>query len=364
MESKSKKARGTQVKPNIQKELGPLMKAIDNAVLGIKDERQRQDVRMAVSHAVYDAIRDLAQRGAPVIPDKPSTEGGMGIQSTNAVATGLDAIKTVKDLGFVEFTTGLINGTFDAIINATIKQMKAYAELVADLSKTLSEFQAENVTPAEILAYLSEHYPDGQGGTSVRSSYSFKDKPADPANNIPGETALQQINKVGEALVRATSGLPAADQLVYTPSSDTTSDANGYRFGATFADKAFKAVGKLLAKTMIEHLRAMAREGMARIVITDGELLSKLTFRVDAMEVDSVRTSQYKQRSFSASFGASFAASRFRASLGIGYGSLNCSAVNTESFDSVTMSAEIIGQVRLKFQTQTFAPVIKDEPIS
>jgi hypothetical protein len=363
MESKSKKARGNQVKPNIQKELGPLMKAIDNAVLGIKDERQRQEVRMAVSHAVYDAIRDMAQRSAPVIPSRPSTEGGMGIQSTNAISTGLDAIKTVKDLGFVEFTTGLINGTFNAIIDATIKQMKAYAELVADLSKTLAEFQAENVTPAEILAYLSEHYPDGQGGTSVRYSYKFTSIAADPANNIPGETALQQATKVGEALVRATSGLPAADQLAFV-AADVVTDAAGAYFTATFADKAFKSVGKLLAKTMIEHLRAMAREGMARIVITDGELLSKLTFRVDAHEVDSVRTSQYKQRSFSASLGASFAASRFRASLGIGYGSLNCSAVNTESFDSVTMSAEIIGQVRLKFATQTFAPIIKDEPIS
>ena len=39
----------------------------------------------------------------------------------------------------------------------------------------------------------------------------------------------------------------------------------------------------------------MAREGMARIVITNGELLSKLTFRVVSSEVEKKRESDYRR---------------------------------------------------------------------
>jgi hypothetical protein len=42
---------------------------------------------------------------------------------------------------------------------------------------------------------------------------------------------------------------------------------------------------------------------------------------------------------------------------------MKVNTVDTESFDSVTMSAEIIGQVKINFRTESFAPVVKDGPI-
>jgi hypothetical protein len=283
---------------------------------------------------------------------------------TQAISEATAAIKTVKDLGFVEFTAGLIHGSFDAIIDATIKQMKAYSDLVADLAKTLTQFEAERVSPADVTLYLAKSYPDGAGGTSVNSGYKFKKKPAKPNAGYAGETAKEQLNKVGQALVLETSGLADAYKISFDPLTHATGTDDEASFTQAFVLDVYPKISKLLAKTMIEHLRAMAREGMARIVVTDGELLTKLTFRVEATEIEAKQTSDYHQDGFSLNFGAGFKSARFRASLGIGYSSINCSSVNTQNFDAANMSAEIIGQVRIKFHTQTFAPIIKDEPIA
>jgi hypothetical protein len=45
------------------------------------------------------------------------------------------------------------------------------------------------------------------------------------------------------------------------------------------------------------------------------------------------------------------------ASLSGSYNQLNVRTVNERNFDNVTMSAEIIGQVKIGFKTETFPPV-------
>ena len=193
MEKKSKN-RGTPkaLKPgaSFEKELGPLVKAIDKAVAGIGDEKERTQVREAVGDAVHGALRQLAarNRSASLAPHAVG----------DALNAGVGALKQVQELGFVEFTAGLINGTFDAIIGATIKQMDAYAALVADLAKTLTEFKAENVDEGKITAHLAGRYPDGAGGTSVRSDYEFEDTLADAANGIEEKTGDAKPRRGGQ----------------------------------------------------------------------------------------------------------------------------------------------------------------------
>ncbi|HEY0095210.1 MAG TPA: hypothetical protein VGB96_12840, partial [Archangium sp.] len=104
--------------PMFEKELGPLMQAIDNAVADIRDERKRQEARQLVGEAIHGAMRQLV--ASPSAP--PAALAPKAAASPTTITTAVDAAKSVQNLGFVEFTTGLINGTFDAIISATIKQ--------------------------------------------------------------------------------------------------------------------------------------------------------------------------------------------------------------------------------------------------
>jgi hypothetical protein len=275
-------------------------------------------------------------------------------------ARAMDVAKQVQNLGFVEFTAGLINGTFDAIIGATIKQMKAYAELVADLAKTLAQFQAENISDAQVNAHLSNRYPDGEGGTSVRSNYTFQATAADPANGVTGSTASQNLQAVVEALISETAVLPAAARLTRATTSLNIpqTDTSIATFTAAQIALIRTAIGQTLASNMMDHLRAMAREGMARIVITDGSIRTKLTFNVTSTEVQATQKAKYNSQSFGANIRGSAGWGWGRVSASASYSNFSVNTVNESSFDSLTMSTEMIGEVNLKFKTETFPAIV------
>ncbi|MBZ4373459.1 hypothetical protein [Corallococcus sp. AS-1-6] len=335
-----------------ERDLAPLMKTIDDAVAGIRDEKQRMSVREAVGEAVHGAIQHLSTR-QPRSP--PST------LATPALDSGVAALKQVQNLGFVEFTAGLITGTFDAIVGATIKQMKAYAELVADLAKTLAEFQEEHVTTAQVNAHLSQRYGDGLGGTSCRTGYTFKDTAADAATGAPATTAHENLMQVVTALLEETKDNKVPLQFV-SPNEVSSSATS---FTTAQVDLIRAAIAEMLAIKMITHLRAMARDGMARIVVSNGEILSRLTFTVTSTDAQTVQRNRYDQSNFSANVSGRVGfGGWFRTSFGASYSNLQVSSVNESSFDAVTMNAEIIGQVRIQFRTETFAPIVVDDPIN
>ncbi len=65
----------------------------------------------------------------------------------------------VKEVDFPDFVTDLINGVFGAIIDSSIKQMEAYAKLIAGVSKAVEEFADENLSDKQARDYLTERFP-------------------------------------------------------------------------------------------------------------------------------------------------------------------------------------------------------------
>jgi hypothetical protein len=61
---------------------------------------------------------------------------------------------------FPQFVSELINGVFGAIVGASIIQMNAYAELLADIAKGLSQFPDENVSQNQGRNHLIAQFPD------------------------------------------------------------------------------------------------------------------------------------------------------------------------------------------------------------
>ncbi|MBZ4329921.1 hypothetical protein NR800_00465 [Corallococcus interemptor] len=326
--------------------LRPLIDVIDKAVASIPDTKQREEAGRILKRVVGGAIHDVGRLRAVARGE----ELGATAQSAMAVA------KQVKELGFVEFTAGLIDGTFNAIIAATIKQMEAYSKLVADLSKSLSEFQSENVTDAQVTAYLERKYPDGKGSTCVRPDFIFENTPADPATGAPEKTGNAKLKEVARALELETRNLK--QPLTLTVGNDVAS------FTSDQILTIRQALAQTLAVSMIEHLRSMAREGMARIVISEGELLSKLTFKVNSTETDAMQQSKFNQSNYNVGLSVGGSFPWVRASLNMGYSHVSVSTMNESSFDAITMSTEIIGQVKINFRTQTFEPVVVEGPIT
>jgi len=64
-----------------------------------------------------------------------------------------------RAVDFPDFVAGLIGGTFDAIVDATIEQMEAYGELLAAVAKTADLFLARSAT-SDAHDYLVCHFGD------------------------------------------------------------------------------------------------------------------------------------------------------------------------------------------------------------
>jgi len=333
--------------PNIEQALDILTAEAANL-----SDTQNQKTALANVNLLRDLIGQT--RVAPMSMPAPIARAALG----GTANSGMGVAKQVQDLGFVEFTAGLINGTFDAIIGATIKQMKAYAELVADLAKTLAQFQAENISDAQVNAHLSNRYPDGQGGTSVRSDYTFQATAANPAEGIEAKTASEKMQAVVETLISETAVLKAPAVPLTRTNLGITSEATLTKFTDVQIALIRKAIGQTLASNMMDHLRAMAREGMARIVITDGSIHTKLTFNVTSTEEQKTQKDKYNSQSFGASIRGSAGWGWGRVSASASYSNFSVNTVNESSFDLLTMSTEMIGEVNLKFKTETFPAIV------
>jgi hypothetical protein len=67
------------------------------------------------------------------------------------VRAGGDAARAMAQRGLVDpvdfpqFVAGLIEGTFGAIVDASVRQMEAYTELLRNVAKSVDEFLRDNV---------------------------------------------------------------------------------------------------------------------------------------------------------------------------------------------------------------------------
>ena len=66
---------------------------------------------------------------------------------------------TLNAIAFPTFVADLIKGTFQAIVNASIQQMEAYGQLLANVAKTVDQFMADNITDNNARDYLAATYP-------------------------------------------------------------------------------------------------------------------------------------------------------------------------------------------------------------
>jgi hypothetical protein len=69
---------------------------------------------------------------------------GPRVAATESLARRAGALS--DEINFPAFVAGLVHGTFDAIVDATIRQMEAFADLVSAVAKDVDSFTRDNVT--------------------------------------------------------------------------------------------------------------------------------------------------------------------------------------------------------------------------
>ncbi|QGX99327.1 hypothetical protein EI983_14080 [Roseovarius faecimaris] len=66
----------------------------------------------------------------------------------------------LKSVNFTDFVGGLIQNVYIAIVDASIKQMQAYGEMVASVAKSVDEFARDNITPNQGRDFVVDTFPD------------------------------------------------------------------------------------------------------------------------------------------------------------------------------------------------------------
>jgi hypothetical protein len=229
-------------------------------------------------------------------------------------ALGRRAGALSDELDFPAFVSSLVHGTFDAMVDSSIRQMQSFADLVAAVSKPLDQFTQENVTLNQARDYMLEQYP--RDVTLVQSDGAVTLAPIARPGEEGGPSWLADYGHEGAELsseLLETELLPQARQR--------------------------------LAQSRLQTLSTMVLMGMNRIVIKDGTIGARLRFRAAAADHASVQISSGDQPNNSGEAWTS------RGTGGAASTKVSTVGVNVQS-DS-ELKAELFGEVKINFASET-----------
>lgn len=274
----------------------------------------------------------------------------------NAGSRALAAASQLEKIGFVDFTVDLVKGVYQVIVNASMEQLQAYADLVTKVSKTLQEYQNEVLGPSDAdKKEKAENY--------IKDVLGFNKEAKEGTYTLTDDqvTALKEHF----AGVKIKDGEEEKDIDNYiTDSGDSKTITH---------ENLLKLVLEKLKKST-EHsydlIKTILKIGMQKVVVTNGEIRSKLTFHVDASDEYNKTFSSITNRSSGWGIGGAVTGSAtglvgkvFGAALGIGLSGgysnrkLSVSVVNERTSSATNVNIDILGEVLINFRTETFPTI-------
>ncbi|WP_375591628.1 hypothetical protein [Chitiniphilus eburneus] len=253
------------------------------------------------------ALADPAPAADPAAPPAkpPATE-------TLASRTGA----LVNEIDFPGFVSQLVNGTFDAIVDAAIRQMESYSSLVSAVAKTVDQFTEENITPNQARDWLAQRYA--------------------------GEVAIS---------------LPTAEQP--TPQLVPRAEGLSPQWLADYGVAGEEMTTELLEERVLPRVRlavgaerqqllaAMVTLGINRIAVRDGSITAKVMFRATAQDSAKVN---YAAGSDPAQQSTGWGQ---RGSNTYSGGNTMVSTLGVNAQNDTNLRADLFGEVKLNFVSET-----------
>lgn len=265
---------------------------------------------LARARAAQSGVPVRAQAGEVVgSEDKPPKP-----QATETIArrTG----NMVNEVDFPGFVSQLVHGTFDAIVDASIRQMESYSSLVTAVAKTVDQFTEENVSWNQARDWLATRYP---GEVAVHLPENGQGEPKlVPRNEDLSPVWLRDFGLEGEFLTEE-----LLEQQVL-PQVRTQVGAERQQLLAT-----------------------MVMLGINRVAVRDGSISAKVMFRAAAKDAAGLQYATGSDPQGVANWGE-------RGSLSAGAQSttmVSTLAVNAQN--ESTVRADLFGEVKLNFVSET-----------
>jgi len=215
------------------------------------------DVRLAKPPPAVIGF-DETQSTAVALEESPAAttpSGGIKKQATETIAAKAGAL--VNEIDFPGFVSQLVNGTFDAIVDAAIRQMESYSDLVAAVAKPLETFTEENVSKNQARDWLAQKYA---GDVSVILPSDSQTEPMlTPKESGQSPDWLADFDLAGEEL---------------------TSE--------TLEQRVLPKVRQRVGEERQQLLATMVLLGLNRVAVRDGSVTAKVMFRANAQDVAKV----------------------------------------------------------------------------
>lgn len=229
--------------------------------------------------------------------------------------------QTLRAVAFPTFVADLIRGTFDAIVKTSTQQMESFMALVENVSKTVDQFMADNISDYQARDWLKQRYPehiDVKNGMAIpREGGEDKPLPAFQRDlNLKSRLGSLDESSIEETLV------PAARRR--------------------------------LAESRLQMLSTLVLMGVNRIVVTGGKIRATMGFHIDT--TDRAREEQASDFDFRTAVAGSFGFGPWSASasMSISY----VSSTRSSSDAEINTETDLTGEVELHFKSDYF-PVQK-----
>lgn len=249
---------------------------------------------------------------------------------------GTNARKLMEAVDFPKFVGGLIQNVFQAIVDATIQQMRAYGELLKSVSQSVDQFARDNITLDNAREYVADKFPD---------ALTVQDNPDAGGKML----AMADVEDMDATMARINAELGLAQPV------DDISDAE--------QEARFVQAARLqMARSRQQMLSSMVILGINRIVVTDGQINAKVVFDFrasdemmrDARAGMSERDSSFNRNTTKASIGLPWSGASTKNENVQRHMTTVSSSVNEESESRQEMKAKLTGEVRVNFKSDYF----------
>jgi hypothetical protein len=255
----------------------------------------------------------------------------------------------VQKVDFPKFVGGLIKNVFQAIVESSIEQMRAYGELLANVAKTIDDFARDNISEGNSRDWLAGKFPDALGveiGSTSGELAEGSEGAQQPTATLvaKGDDPERRLTEISNDL-----GLEKPVTDISDPAEET---------------RLVNAARLQMARGRQQLLASMVMLGINRIVVTDGLIHAKVIFDVRASDTASRRATasmldQQKEASssqMSASYGgwmspvdASYSSQQSQEHVATVQ-----SAVDDSSESKAEVKAKLSGEVRVNFKSDYF----------
>jgi hypothetical protein len=209
-------------------------------------------------------------RGFPHSPTGPAgggttpapTPAPAATPAPKAAATQTLAARTgalVDEIDFPSFVAGLVHGTFDAVVDASIRQMEEFASLVSAVAKDIDQFTEDNVTANQARDWLVQQHPG-----DLQLDLPKQGENREPSVRVRGGGEDQEPPSPSWLADFGLGGEQLTDDLV--------------------EERLVPAARQRVGENRLQTLATMVLLGMNRINVRDGKVAAHVQFRAAATD--------------------------------------------------------------------------------